>query len=355
VDDTAFARSAAANTVRLRLGYRWEFAPGWRLLASGDRVQALFGERYNSTANGKTQYPVVADPQSSEFHEAYVGYTDARVEGAFGRQVVALDDQRFFGNSGWRQNEQTFDALALRYRFGSGGPDVRYAYLDRVQRVFGNDNPNPLLRAWDLNGHLLNVNQVLPLGSLTGYAYFVENDTIATLSTRTIGARWSGVHDAGDLRLAWTLEYAQQDDFANNPASQHADYRRIEPSILWRGITFKAGQELLGGNGRYGFATPYATLHAFNGWADRFLVTPVDGIDDRYVGALGKAGKAAWTLVWHDFRADRGGRAYGAEFDASLAYPLTTRLNGLLKFADYRSDGFSTDETKIWAMLEYKY
>src|SRR5574338_1341669 len=65
VDDAAFTRNADANTVRLRLGYRWMFAPGWRLVASGDRVPALAGAHYNSTANGKTQYPTVADPQSS--------------------------------------------------------------------------------------------------------------------------------------------------------------------------------------------------------------------------------------------------------------------------------------------------
>ena len=100
VDDAAFARDADANTVRLRLGYRWAFAPGWRLVASGDRVQALGGAHYNSTANGKTQYPTVADPQSSEFHEAYVGYADGGLDGALGRQIVSFDNQRFFGNVG---------------------------------------------------------------------------------------------------------------------------------------------------------------------------------------------------------------------------------------------------------------
>ncbi|MHB8447295.1 MAG: alginate export family protein, partial [Rudaea sp.] len=278
VDDAAFASNADADTVRLRLGYRWTFAPGWRLVASGDRVQALSGARYNSTANGKTQYPIVADPQSSEFHEAYVGYADGGLDAALGRQIVSFDNQRFFGNSGWRQNEQTFDALSLRYGFGGDGPVVRYAYLDRVQRVFGNDNPNPLLRAWDLNGNLLNLSQATPVGNFTGYAYLVENDSVTTLSAKTYGARWAGAHANGDWKFGWTLEYAHQDSFANNPVSQSADYRLIEPALTWRGVTFKAGDEVMGGNGRYGFATPYATLHAFDGWADRFLTTPVDGI-----------------------------------------------------------------------------
>ncbi|MEP7096414.1 MAG: alginate export family protein [Dokdonella sp.] len=355
VSDDAFARDANANTLRLRLGYRWLFAPGWQLYADGEHVQSLFGAHYNSTANGKTRYPVVADPQSDEINQAYIAYANDHVGATLGRQRVMLDNQRFFGNVGWRQNEQTFDAVALRYAFGDGGPTVRYTYLDRVLRVNGHDNPNPLLREWSLDGHLLNVMQVVPLGVLTGYGYLVENHDIATLSTRTFGARWTGAQMFADIKLSWTVEYARQSDWANNPAQQDASYRLFEPSVEWHGIGFKAGWEVLGGNGRYGFSTPYATLHVFNGWADRFSNTPHDGLDDRYVGATGKIGGATWTTTWHDFHADHGGSHYGSEWDASVSYPLRTDLTGLVKIADYRSDGFSTDEQKFWFSLEYRY
>ena len=355
VDDASFARNADANTVRLRLGYRWIFAPGWQLYADGEHVQPLFGEHYNSTANGRTRYPIVADPKSDEINQAYVAYANDTFGATLGRQRVLLDNQRFFGNSGWRQNEQTFDALSGQYRFAAGGPVLRYVYLDRVLRVNGHENPNPLLRAWDLHGHLLNISQPLPLGMLTGYGYLVENHDIATLSTRTLGARWTGIQPLADGKLGWTLEYARQSDWSNNPMSQSASYRLLEPSFAWRGVVFKAGWEVLGGDGAYGFSTPYATLHAFNGWADRFLTTPKDGLDDRYIGAEGKFGKAAWVTSWHDFRADRGGRHYGSEFDASLGYPLCAHLNGLLKYADYHSNGFATNERKLWVSLEYRY
>ena len=355
VDDAGFARNADANTVRLRLGYRWVFAPGWQLYADGEHVQPFFGEHYNSTANGKTQYPTVADPKSDEINQAFVAYADDKVGATLGRQRVLLDNQRFFGNVGWRQNEQTFDAFASRYSFDDGGPTLRYIYLDRVLRVNGHENPNPLLRDWNLDGHLLNVSQKLPLGVLTGYGYLVENRDIETLSTETFGLRWTGIHPFVDTMLGWTLEYAHQSDWANNPMVQSAQYRLLEPTLAWRGITFKAGWEVLSGNGRYGFSTPYATLHAFNGWADRFLTTPKDGLDDRYAGAEGKFGKAAWVTSWHDFRADHGGKHYGSEFDASLGYPLCPHLTGLLKYADYHSDGFATNERKLWVSLEYRY
>lgn len=355
VDDDAFARDADANTVRIRLGYRWAFAPGWQLYGEGAHVQPLFGEHYNSTANGRTRYPTVVDPKSSEVNQAWIAYDGGAFAGTLGRQRILLDNQRFFGNSGWRQNEQTFDALSLRYGFGDGGTVARYVYLDRVNRVNGHDNPDPLLRAWDLRGHLVNLARKLPLGTLVGYGYWVDNRDVATLSTRTLGLRWSGSKPVGEVAYGWTLEAAHQNDAFDNPLSLSASYRLIEPSLAWKGVTFKAGQEVLGGNGRYAFGTPYATGHAFNGWADRFLTTPKDGLDDRYVGADGRLGKAAWTLAWHDYRADRGDRSYGSEFDASLAYPLRSNLGLLLKYADYRADGFSSDEYKFWTSLEYRY
>jgi len=355
VDDAAFPLTANANTLRLRLGYRWVFAPSWQVYADGMHVQALFGDRYNSTANGKTQYPTVADPKADAISQFYVACTDDTMGGTLGRQRVILDNQRFFGNSGWRQNEQTFDALSTRFALGDGAPVVRYLYLDRVLRVFGHENPNPLLRDWDLTGHLVNISQPLPLGSLTGYGYWVENHDIATLSARTLGVRWTGTHPVGDSALAWTLEYADQSDWSNNPINQGATYRLFEPKLVWRGTTFKAGWEVLGGDGNYGFSTPYATLHAFNGWADRFLTTPKSGLRDVYAGAEGVIGRTAWAVVVHDFRADESDSHYGKEFDASLGYTLNTHWNGLLKFADYRSSGFATDERKIWISLEYRY
>ena len=355
VDDAAFARAADANTVRLRLGYRWVFAPGWQLFADGEHVQALFGEHYNSSANGKTQYPTVVDPESNEINQAYVSYANDAFGATLGRQRLLIDNQRFFGNVGWRQNEQTFDALALRYAFADGGPTLSYFHLAQVLRVNGHENPNPLLRAWDLDGDLINVSQKLPLGVLTGYGYFVENRDIATLSTRTTGLRWSGSQPFDALTFAWSAEFATQSDWRNNPAAQHANYRLIEPALTWQGVTFKAGWEVLGGNGRSGFSTPYATLHAFNGWADRFTTTPKDGLDDRYLGANGKFGKAAWAAVFHDYHADHGSQHYGREFDTSLGYPLNSQWTALLKYADYRSDGFSSDERKLWASVEYRF
>lgn len=358
VDDAAFSREADAHTLRLRLGYRWVFAPGWQLHVDGEHVQPLFGEQYNSTANGKTGYPVVADPKSTELNQAFIAWSNETSGATVGRQRIQFDNQRFIGNSGWRQNEQTFDAVALTHSLAPGGPTFQYIYLDRVLRVFGEDHPDPLQARWKLNGHLLHLDQRLPLGQFAAYGYLIENRDVATLSAQTWGLRWTGQQEFAEVTPGWALEYAHQSDWGNNPLSVNASYHLLEANLTWRGVTFRAGQEVLGGDGRHGFSTPYASLHPFNGWADRFGgMSPRDGLDDRYLGASGGFGESAftWAAAWHDFRADRGGGSYGTELDLSFGYAISRNWNALVKYADYRSDGFSSDVRKAWASVEYRF
>jgi hypothetical protein len=58
-------------------------------------------------------------------------------------------------------------------------------------------------------------------------------------------------------------------------------------------------------------------------------------------------------VAWHDFRAARGDAHYGQEWNASLGANLGRGWNGLLKFADYGSDGFARDTRKLWLQLEW--
>ncbi len=179
----------------------------------------------------------------------------------------------------------------------------------------------------------------------------------AQASTITTGVRWTGKHLRGENGRGWRAEFARQREHADNPLRFAHEYWRIEPSLTRHGVTWRAGWGHLGGDGSHALQTPLATLHAFNGAADKFLVTPPGGLEDRFVGAGGALGSGAladmkWTLAWHDFRADSGGD-YGSEWDASLAFPVRGKLTGLVKLADYRSAGFARDTTKVWVQLEW--
>jgi hypothetical protein len=126
-------------------------------------------------------------------------------------------------------------------------------------------------------------------------------------------------------------------------------------------VTLKGGYERLEGNGAVGLQTPLATLHAFNGWADKFLTTPDNGLRDIYIDAgykvPGKGPLAGLTLraMWHDYNSTRLGLNYGHEWDAQVSYPLTKQIGLTAKVARYNADAFATDTTKFWFQIEAKF
>lgn len=355
VDSDAFARRAEADTLRLRLGYTGQLGRGWSWQVEGEGVVEL-SDRFNSTANGQTNYPVVMDPRALELNQAWLAWRGAELSLRAGRQRLAIDNQRFIGNVGWRQNEQTFDAVSTEWT-PRAGTRLQAHWLGRVHRVAGDEAIDPLARERALDGRLLHLQQAMPMGTLSAYGYWIEDQDVATASSRTVGLRWTGQAPEATVRWGFTLEAAQQDGISGG-AGKDADHLLLEPRIEHAGRRYAFGWERLGaGNGRV-FQTPLATLHAFNGWADVFLTTPAGGLEDLYASAQGKwrlAGREGqWQLAWHDYRAERGGD-YGQEWNASLGLAFRPGWNALVKFADYRASGFGRDTTKLWLQLEWNH
>lgn len=56
----------------------------------------------------------MADPECTEANQAYLQMKLGTFTGIAGRQRVILDNARFIGNVGWRQNEQTYDAVTFK-------------------------------------------------------------------------------------------------------------------------------------------------------------------------------------------------------------------------------------------------
>jgi hypothetical protein len=355
IDTDGYAEPANANTVRLLVGYEWAFAPRWSAYAEGTAVFSPFGDDYNNGANGKTGLPAESDPPSKEISGLWLDFHDTTVQGRLGRQYVNLDNQRFFTSGQWRQNPQSFDALAAAWQPWEG-TGLRYFYLGSVQRTVGHDYPDPEQREWNLDASLFHLDQQLPLGTLAAYEYFVENDTQPKYSWRTGGLRWTGTKEFSTTRLVWTLEGAQQHDWRNNPARYTADYHLAELGYGIAAASLRLGDEVLGGNGQVAFSSPYGSNHAFNGWASEFKNIPPDGLEDRYAGGFGKLIEPlAWSVTWHDFFAERGDRRYGSEVDAGLTYAFCRNWSAEIDYADYRSNGFAASERKLWLMLEHRY
>jgi hypothetical protein len=354
VDQQGIQEDASAVTLRARVGFETGSAWHTSLLVDADLIWALDSD-YNSTINGKTQFPVVADPEGSEINRLQITNTaipDTKV--VLGRQRIILDDHRFVGNVGWRQNEQTFDAL--RITNGSLRNFILdVAYVSQVNRVFSSESP---VGRYTGDTYIVNGTLKTGIGNLTGFAYLLDLDEAPTDSSRTVGLRLTGEREAGAVKLAYTLSYASQQEYAANPLDYSDDYGMAELVGTWRGLGLGAGVEVLEGNGIKGFTAPLGTLHKFQGWADKFLTTPPNGIEDRYAtlsyGAKGVAGLngVSAALVYHRFDAQRGAADYGSELDFQLQ-ATWHRLSALAKLADFDAQDWATDTRKYWLQVEY--
>ncbi len=361
VDQAGLPNDADATTLRARLGYETGVYADFSLLVEGEFIIGLGSEDYNDTINGRTTFPVVADPEDQQLNRAQVTYTgisDTKV--IIGRQRVILDNARFVGNVGWRQNEQTFDAAVVATTFI---PDTTlvYGYVDQINRIFGTDSAVGRL---DTNTHLINAKYTgienIEIGT---YAYLLDVDRVPAASTVTYGIRASGKFDvAEDVKLGLSGEYAHQSDRANNPRNVSLDYYRTEASLGYEGVTGLVGYEVLEGDGTVGFGTPLATLHAFQGWADVFLATPAGGIEDLYIKGgysagpvLGLAGLSG-AVIYHDFEGERTGGDLGTEWDAVLKVKIDGHFSATAKYATYDGPtGGPADRDKVWFQIGYKY
>ena len=354
VNQSGLSEDASALTLRGRLGFESGEAWGFKLLAEAELLWPLKDD-YNDTINDKTQFPVVADPEAYEVNRLQlVNSSIPDTILVLGRQRISYDDQRFIDNVAWRQNEQTFDALRVSNK-SVRGLTIDLVYLNQVNRVVGGDSP---VGRYTGDNYLANVSYDTPVGRFTGFAYLLDFQEAATDSTSTYGARYTAQREISGVRLAGFITYADQQDRANNPLDYSNEYLAGELAGTVKGWTATAGIEVLGGDGVRGFSTPLATLHKFQGWADKFLTTPVDGIDDRYL-ALGYAKKPlglfdslSASVVYHEFRSERLSLEYGSEVDI-LLLARWRRFTGLLKYADYRADAFATDTKKFWIQLEF--
>ncbi|MEQ8857440.1 MAG: alginate export family protein [Pseudomonadales bacterium] len=364
VDDDDFAEKADASTLRSRLSFASGDYRGVSFFVEADDVREILVDDFNAGAGNtpsRSEFPVVADPEGTEVNQAYLdyrGFADTRLR--LGRQRINLDNQRFVGGVGWRQNEQTYDAVSVDWN--RNGTRVFYALVDNVNRPFGDDVPAGDHRQDP--SHLLNVSTDLrDLGRLVGYYYAIDNKDEPAFSTGTAGLRLDGARDLRDLIVGYLAEYALQRDLDNNPSDYRAHYWHLSGSVTFAelersgrldALTLSAGWEVQSGDADTAgeaFRTPLATLHAFNGWADRFLSTPDAGLDDRYVKLTAERGPWVAEVHGHLFEAADGGADFGEELDLRLGHRINDHVQFDVIAALFDGDGGLADVTKLWFMV----
>jgi hypothetical protein len=355
--------AATAVTMRLRAGFEVK-SGSIAVLAEGEGTFA-FDEGYNAfpfairDSQRRPRFATIPDPQNVELNRLQLQYKSKALTATVGRQRINIDDQRWVGSVGWRQNEQTFDAVRAEAALGPVSLDGTYAISQRT--IFGVEaGPRQAL-----DGDFVFGGAGVKLGpvAVKGFAYLLDYSEPFYLanSSQTYGARAvAAIPIAPKVKLNLAASYARQSDYKGNPFDYSAEYLAAEVGTTVMGVGVMGGYEKLGSDNGRAVQTPMATLHKFNGWADLFLTTPANGLTDMYVGASYKFDRVKFVkglnaaVTWHDYNSDARSLHYGSEWNASIGYSVGPAAI-LFKFADYDAKRFGVDTRKIWMQAEFRY
>jgi hypothetical protein len=274
VDQGDLVERGRAVSMRIRSGVEVARGPFSALVES----EATLGidNGYNDGENGRTRYPLIADPQNIELNRAQLRYAVPAGSITVGRQLIELADQRFVGSASFRQNQQTFDAVRVQWKgITHLSADVTYAWSDRT--INGINGIGARQQAVSGNNVFALLGYETPIGTLTGFAYIVDQDEAVVqgfrLSSQTYGGRFAGSQQLGAaMKLAYTASFARQSDYHRNPNDYVADYYFGEATLSRKALSATGGYEVLGAD-RHGargialtsFQTPLASLFKFQG------------------------------------------------------------------------------------------
>ncbi len=316
--------------------------------------------------------------------QAKIEYSTSGANLTVGRSTTNLDNQRFIGSVGWKQNFQTLDLVSVGYT--NDGLDLFAAYVYGINAIgddgngeqgiyYGiNEGTGAIIAAGgtdsgETNSAIINASfKVMDPLKVTAYAYMLGS------ISDTYGVALTGTTKIEDLGINYRAEYAMQTDASletknYGKADRDSSYVNLELGLNFKGILAGLNYEVLGEGNAGGlngkaaaFQTPLATKHKFNGWADLFLITPDAGLVDTNV-MLGYNAKeyGVAKAIYHTFDTDRGSLNYGDELD--LIYtnkvPGLAGVNGMIKAAFYdggdTAAGKDKDVSKIWLMMDYKF
>ncbi len=364
--------TAHAFTLRSLIG--WQTAPfhdfsfAAQLTDLHEFNHSFNDRRENLSEPGKANYANIVDPSFTDVNQLFLDWTgisNTRVR--LGRQQVNLDNVRFIGDIGFRQNMQVFDGVSVLNK-SIPNTEIFVAHFDQVRQV------NTELRQGDIE--IVNAKyRISPSESLVGYAYLIDvanlgqnngnpladssiaqggnglgasQDSLKTATTdassKTFGLRLDGAHAINPTwKVLYTAEYAKQDDYKDGNVLIDTHYFKLGGGAMYNTWSVRIDHEkLASNNGKYAFQTPLGTNHLFQGWADQFLATPRQGIEDTFVTVAGSIGKAKLQAEYHVFKSDEKfqsmgklGDKYGTEFDASVMYPFTDKISGKLEYAKF--------------------
>lgn len=358
VEQDGFDEDAKASLLRLRVTLTSAPLNGFLGSIEIDNVTAIGPDDYNSTENGKTEYPTIADPEYTEFNQAWLAYRSETVTATLGRQRITHLNRRIIGSKPWRNNELTYDGVRLEWK-ATPGLSLDLSYVNNVNQIFGPDDGT---RPANLEGDYVFALGEYQLGAehtLNAFAYLFDVDPQAGFSpgqtvnqaSDSYGMQYRGKFDALSLRAS----YAVQSDAGRSELNYSTDYLVVEASGDVGPLQLRAMYEVLGSDNGVSFATPFANGHGVQGWADMFLSTPSDGIRDANLSVGGSVGPVNLRAIYHDFSADASSTDFGTEIDLLAVWPVSKKVRLEAKYADFSTDSPDRypDTRKIWFTAQF--
>jgi hypothetical protein len=330
--------SSNAFTTRERLGLKTKVWNGFSVLIEGEFSQAVCDD-YNGGAFGAEPFDpansLIADPETNELNQAYLQYTGFDTNAKAGRQRIIYDNAAFIGNAGWRQNEQTFDAISLA-NTSIDKLTLNYAYIGQVNRIFGSQAALPTFEYVDGDINLFNASYTGVEGvTLGAYAYIMNFQDLPAWDNNTFGLSAKGT--LGGIALYGEMAYQNK---AGSLGDENAYYTHVTATKAFGKQSVMLGLENLG----QGFKTPLATVHAFNGLADGTdsgrISGAQNGLTDLYLGyTLPIFCGIKWANVVHALGDNTISTGYGWEFDSVLTKKFDDNFTAIATFAHFESEG----------------
>ena len=372
-------KDADAFTLRSLIG--WQTAPFHNFSFAGQIIDvSKIDDHFSDSTNGtlingtsnqpdRVQYAKVVDPDYTGVNQLYVDWTgikNTRIRA--GRQQINLDNVRFVGDIGFRQVMQVFDGVSV---LNKSIPDteVFLGHMESVRQI------TTVLRT---KGALEMANikyRLSPTESLVGYAYLSGFDDLglgrawfgnapaagavvqgkngninqkADQSNKVFGLRLDGTHPFNpNFRAHYTAEYAKQTDYSGGDSRIDAHYYKLGGGLGFDNFNMRIDQELLSSNNsKYAFQTPFGTNHLFQGWVDKFLATPVEGIRDTFVTATYRYDNFTFFADYHLFNSDEdfhtvgsgaatNGNKFGKEWNVAATWNLDKNWMTKLEYGKF--------------------
>ncbi|MDC0087943.1 alginate export family protein [Akkermansiaceae bacterium] len=349
--------SSNSLTARARVGLTLGSFNGFSAKAELETTGVLVDDFDAGPGTNRPNNPgqtLIRDPENFELNQAWIQYKKNGFLAQVGRQKITRNDLFHIGNVGWRQSEQTYDAVQLAH--STDDYTLSYAYSNEARRIFGN-GAGGFAESFTGDFHIVDATYNSSVGKVGAYAYFLDID-----NNSAVGRSNSyGVFGTfGSLLLEVAIQEGDS-SIASGNGSYTAFLARANYTLDTESGTFSTGIDWKQDD----YKTPFQTAHAFFGFADSFLPQQIglnkandfDGIFNAHLkySKSGLPGNVTFKSALHYFASEDLAITYGYEADAAVIKKFTENLTGIAKAAYFAGDNTFPDVRQFTLDLNYKF